>query len=830
MITQNYRLILQACFCLFSGSFLSISAQNSPFQLNDREYFSTPGLDLMVFQDFYPDGHQGGVSIVQNGIRVIANGDLRLEPAPGQWAPVPKKGKTVVDREKQEIRVPLWYPDSSKNRKGFNPIEYPDLNFRYEVKVRPEGDAFRVTVDLEEALPDQWYGKVGFNLELFPGFYFGKGFIMDDQVGIFPRQYADPIQKSAGGTLQLQPLARGKRLSVAPEDASQTIRFSAEDQTLELIDGRGEHNNGWFIVRTLLQKGKLKNAVSLLIQPSYAPDWQYAPVIQVSQVGYHPQQTKKAVLEVDPRTTDFPMAALLKVDPQGGTITVKRATPSQWGPFLRYQYLQFDFTEVSEPGLYQISYQNQLSHPFQIHEAVYDQHVWQPTLEYYLPVQMCHVRVNDRYKVWHGLCHNDDALMAPTDLNHFDGYVQGPSTLTTYQSGDPVPGLNVGGWHDAGDYDLRVESQAKTVMRLAQMHQLFGVDYDITTVEQDKKLVEMHRPDGRSDILQQLEHGALTIVAGYESLGRLYRGIICPTLRQYTLLGDGMTMTDNLQYDAALLEGEKGIGTSAVMDDRWVFTEDNPRREIPVAASLAAAYRSLAGYNDTLAEDCLEISRFFWNQYQASDRLDRVDLAVELFLSTGETAYEDYLVAHQAEIVKSIGRTGPSLAKAAGRLSNKKFVADLTAALRNHRKAIDKAVAETPFGVQYTPNIWGAGWGIQSFGVDQYFLYRGFPEVFSPEPFLHALNFVLGVHPGSNNASFVSGVGANSLTVAYGVNRDDWSYIPGGSASGTALIRPDLPELKVWPYFWQQTEYVMGGGATNFMFLALAAQDYFQQN
>jgi hypothetical protein len=26
-----------------------------------------------------------------------------------------------------------------------------------------------------------------------------------------------------------------------------------------------------------------------------------------------------------------------------------------------------------------------------------------------------------------------------------------------------------------------------------------------------------------------------------------------------------------------------------------------------------------------------------------------------------------------------------------------------------------------------------------------------------------------------------------------------------------------------WPYFWQQTEYVMGGGATDFMLLAMAA-------
>ena len=32
-----------------------------------------------------------------------------------------------------------------------------------------------------------------------------------------------------------------------------------------------------------------------------------------------------------------------------------------------------------------------------------------------------------------------------------------------------------------------------------------------------------------------------------------------------------------------------------------------------------------------------------------------------------------------------------------------------------------------------------------------------------------------------------------------------------------------MPELKEWPFFWQQGEYVIGGGAENYMFLALAA-------
>ncbi|MGE4587578.1 MAG: hypothetical protein AB7D05_09575 [Mangrovibacterium sp.] len=38
----------------------------------------------------------------------------------------------------------------------------------------------------------------------------------------------------------------------------------------------------------------------------------------------------------------------------------------------------------------------------------------------------------------------------------------------------------------------------------------------------------------------------------------------------------------------------------------------------------------------------------------------------------------------------------------------------------------------------------------------------------------------MGCHPGKNTASFASGVGARSATVAYGLNRADWSYILGG--------------------------------------------------
>ena len=60
------------------------------------------------------------------------------------------------------------------------------------------------------------------------------------------------------------------------------------------------------------------------------------------------------------------------------------------------------------------------------------------------------------------------------------------------------------------------------------------------------------------------------------------------------------------------------------------------------------------------------------------------------------------------------------------------------------------------------------------------------------------------MHPGRNQAAFVTGVGAETMKAAYGVNRADWSYIPGGVSPGTNLIRPDLPELLHFPFLWQE--------------------------
>jgi len=314
-------------------------------------------------------------------------------------------------------------------------------------------------------------------------------------------------------------------------------------------------------------------------------------------------------------------------------------------------------------------------------------------------------------------------------------------------------------------------------------------------------------------------------------MGRLYRGIIEPTLRQYVFLGDGSNITDNLVFDPKKTPDASApaVGLPGSPDDRWVFTEENPRRELLTAAALAAGSRALRGYNDDLSARALKAAVAIYDRARPQEEMSRVGAAAELLIATGDAKYRELLLAQRDGIVANIDHVGWMVGRTLPLVHDTAYSKAIRDAVAAYRIKVDALAKETPYGVPYKPDIWGAGWNIQRFGWDQWMLHLSFPDLFPRTYALQALSFILGVHPGSNTASFVSGVGANSLTTAYGFNRADWSHIPGGSASGTALIRPDFPELKHWPFFWQQTEYVLGRGTTDYLLLVLAADHVLNQ-
>ncbi len=820
------------------------------FEVGSTGYFENRGVNVMAFDDIYPEGHQGGVALIMHGNRVATNGDIRFEPTPGQWQPLPRQRDRRVDTEAGTITAWMSYPDSTKHLTGFNPMIYPDFVFDYTVTVKGEGNAVRITVDLDRPVPEQFLGKVGFNFELFPGALFGKPWIMDGAAGIFPQQPNGPTRSepslydkrgdfyrasvdrwgraSTASTAEhlkgpegyspiiaddivAEPYAVGRKFTVRLDDPHNRFTIETQGTDLKLYDGRMNHNNGWFTVRSEVPAGATKNAIEWLITPNVVEDWLYEPVVQTSQVGYHPAQPKIAIIELDKRDTRRLAPTLWQITAEGEKQVADVKPAGEWGRFLRYDYLRFDFSDVRREGLYRVRYGDAESSIFRIARDIYDRGVWQPVLEYFLPVQMCHMRVNEKYRVWHDACHLDDACLAPVGLNHIDGYASPPAWSTDrYAPGEPVPGVNIGGWHDAGDDDIRGTTPGEAYI-LSLAHEEFGVDYDATSVDQTARVTEIHQPDGRNDILQQIEHGVLWVMAGYRALGVPPRGVITNNLRAYTLLGDTSSSTDNI-FDTG--------------DDRWLYPEEGAGTQLTIGAQMAAAARALKGFNDALSAEALAFSVDMYDRHDDSPmtRGGKVHAAVELYLTTGDGRYRDYLLSQTDFIVQNIGRMGWYIGRAEQKIADRKFTRAIREAMTDLKARLDEQSAETPYGVPYRPAIWGAGWAIQEAGYNHYFLHAAYPDIFPADYVYNALNFILGCHPGSNTASFASGVGAVSATVGYGLNRADWSYIPGGVVSGTALIRPDFPELLVWPYLWQQVEYVMGGGSSHYMFLVLAAR------
>ena len=186
-----------------------------------------------------------------------------------------------------------------------------------------------------------------------------------------------------------------------------------------------------------------------------------------------------------------------------------------------------------------------------------------------------------------------------------------------FQPGQHIPGLNVGGWFDAGDYDNIASSQYEVIQNLSLAYKEFDLKWDELSVDEDSRTVEMHRPDGVPDAVEQVKHGVLQILAQINSVGHPFQGIIEPTLREYTHLGDAASQTDGRIYSDKLGPHEVDGNFSGVPDDRWAFTTKRGNLQYGAAASLAAASGALKGWDDTLSEKCLDAAEKLWADERA---------------------------------------------------------------------------------------------------------------------------------------------------------------------------------------------------------------------
>lgn len=838
----------------FSGK----SQQNS-FKINDIGVFKKNGVDLMIYNDSYNSGgffdeKINGIVMIQHGVRTVTGGAVRLSPTPEQWDLTPSVNERKIDAATNSATITLYYKE---------------FDFTSKIKIEGKDNGVLMTVMLDSPLPKKLEGKAGMNIEFLPAVYFHKTYLIDAQSGIFPLRPTGPTVSEPfsermpqwnnvltneifGNTYaKATPIVKGKKLVLSPDDPKSLVTIQSLTGEIGLLDGRNLAPNGWFVVRELIPAGKTGIVVQWMFTPNGISTWVREPVISHSQVGYHPDQQKVAVIELDTNDKALASASLFRMGEDGTQTKVLDGKLTTWGKFTRYNYLKFDFSSVKESGIYKIAYGKYESGPFPIAKNVYE-NTWHPTLDVWLPVQMDHMFVKEAYRVWHGNPHQDDALQAPTDTLIHDGYRMGSTTGTKYKPYEHIPGLNIGGWFDAGDYDIQTGSHNTAVGYLVSIWDDLKLMRDETMVDKERKYVAIHHPDGVPDVVQQIEHGSLALVAQFRAFGHAIRGIVQPHLWQYDMIGDATNLTDGLIYNPKLKAFEKDGFTSGTMDDRWAFTTSSPGGDISSATALAAASRALKPYNPELAKECLDIATKVWNenvvngsaqnaQQPAQEGFRRamgpsqnLAITIELLLTTGDKKYSDYLAkiwpnVKPATTVQQRGRgfMGGGSANIRTMLKaipymNDAYKNDLRNYAINMKKQLDSIANINPYGIPlgqggfYGP---GGNFNIVDWSLTNAKLHQYFPEIISKEHAIRGLNYILGCHPGSN-ISFVSGVGVKSKKVTYGNNRADFTFIPGGMVPGNYLIKPDFYENQEdWPYIWYENEVVVDGCA-GYIYLA----------
>jgi endoglucanase len=812
-------------------------------QLNDSAYFETSGVNIFVYSNQYTgmfmDEKTAGIEIIHHGVRTSTGGAIRLQNTPEQWDLVPSVIDRKVDKKNNTIHVIL---------------RYKDYDFDSRINVIAKETGIEINVYLDKPLPEKLEGKAGFNIEFLPASYFEKTYLADGVPGYFPLYPAsntrtEPItnkipqfsghstfdDRGRGEFIVPQALAIAKTLILAPEDPERLVKIESKDDLL-LFDGRNLAQNGWFIVRSLLPAKKTGKVLTWFMEPHAIDNWKRLPVIGFSQVGYHPSQKKVAVIELDKNDTPLTTASLFQVNPDGKYIEKLKGDIKAWGRYLRYNYVKFDFSSVKESGIYVIQYGHQKTNTFSISPDVYA-NAWHSTLDVWFPVQMDHMMVNEAYRVWHGAPFLDDALQAPVNYQHFDNYVMGPSTDTKYKPLERIPGLAVGGWFDAGDFDIETASHNATVLSFVDSWEQFKLTRDETFVDQSTRYVDIHRPDGKPDLLQQIEHGTLNLVAQMKNIGHPARGIIVPNLHQYHHLGDAINETDNLPYNPNLDPYKSDGRSSGTKDDRWVFTTRNPFLDYQTVAALSAASRALRGYNDTLAQQSLMYAQQLWNEddtlKQRTDtsrfgnafrRNNELVAALQLYISTKDERYADRFQKSLWSILDRSVAFGMMPALQAYPYMDKEYQSKLRGYVVKYKAMSDGYDKRNPYGVPTSTRGWGNNGNIINWAITNYYANRFFPDVIGAEYVYKGLNYIYGCHPYSN-ISFVSSVGTRSKKVTYGNNRADFGFIAGGVVPGILLLKPDFPENKEdWPFFWGENEVVIGICAS-YIFLASAADD-----
>ncbi len=829
-------------YSLLAAILLAAACQSEApdLKLNDLGYFERQGVNVLVFSNPFSGGFNdekdSGIEIVHHGVRTVQGGAVRLNVTPEQWDLVPTMTSRTVDTLAQTIEVGMRY-------------DWYDFDSR--VVVEPKGKAVEISVYLDKPVPEALAGEAGFNLEFLPSQYWNKAYLVDGKPYRFPRYavsdtkvrpneekvrqfkgYRTYDDRGTGEFIEPLPLSAGHEFLLAPDDPQRMVKVTSENE-IRLYDGRMLAQNGWYVLRTVLPAGQTGKVVSWTVEPNAVPGWIREPNVGFSQMGYVPDQPKVAVIELDKKDKVQSKASVWKVAADGSEKEAFSGPVKVWGEFYKYNYAKFDFSALKEPGVYFLKYGDTRTGNFIIDPTVYDK-ITVATSDVWIPVHMNHMAVHEAYRLWHGEPFKEGYLQAPPSTDHFDLHWQGPTTDTKYKALELIPGLNVGGYFDAGDFDIETGSNISVVMNLITLWEQFRSERDETFVSEEQRYVELHRPDGTPDILQYIEHGVLNLVAQAEQIGHMAQTLSNSVLDNYHHLGDASGITDGLHYDPRLKPYQKSADgkSSGTPDDMWAFTSRNPGLDLQAATMFAAASRVLAEKNPNLAQRALKQSIRLDEEatkLMAADTSSRnrrrmnqggsFSTALQLYVSTKDPKYLDQFTAAVWPALERMPMGAISAALDAVPYMDEAYKEKLRPYVEQYRDYILDLEKQNPYGVPIGLGNWAGGGQVTGFGTTVCNAHRHYPDIIGKEHIYKAPSWLYGCHP-YHNYSWVAAVGAaRPKQVFYGNNRADFSFIPGNMAPGLLFRQPDhFENYDDWPFLWGQNEGTIAGNVGYLIF------------
>jgi endoglucanase len=505
----------------------------------------------------------------------------------------------------------------------------------------------------------------------------------------------------------------------------------------------------------------------------------HSPRVQVNQVGYLPGDGKTAYV------TGLEAARAFTVRTADGAVfTQGRATEPEFYALAGERVAKIDLSSLRNPGAYSVEVDGVgRSFPFTVGEGVYDE-LWRATMKSYY-YQRCGMDLTESHAgIWmHRACHTEDAYV-------YAGFADGKIV----DSGR-VP--STGGWHDAGDYGKKVPPAATALFYLLRLAEMF--------------------PDRVRALPLNVPGDAA--LPGYLREVKYELDWLFTMQREDGAVHQLITSTDFYSHGMP----EQDLQRRYMVQASSCATAD-------FAAAMAAASRVYRSYDAAYADKCLTAARRAWACLAAhpdifpaggytdppgingtgtyddkDDRDERFWAACELYVTTHEGAFLDYVKAHRGEWTP-LARRIPSWMEphlygvysiTLDERADAQLRTELRADLISGADHLLDVVQRSPYGMTIDDeHSWWSNVTILEGGAELLMAHRLTGRQAYADAALVQMGYVLGCNP--MDWCYVSGFGLKStrdIWQAASANDGIAAPIPGFAVPGPCLVAWD-PKMK----------------------------------